>query len=86
MKPLERAVGESGGGSVFPVLEYISNDWLGYWCAAASVAFQVAGAVTILMRSLTERIVAVTQDPVFTFRKEHTPIPESDNIVPRPST
>ena len=69
MRPLERAVGESGGGSVFPVPEYISNEWLDM-ARAASVAFQ-AGAVTIPMRSLTERIVAVTQDPMFTFRKEH---------------
>ena len=59
--------------------EYISNDWLDM-ARAASVAFQ-AGAVTIPMRTLTERIVAVTQDPVFTFRKEHKVIPESDIVL-----
>jgi HK97 family phage major capsid protein len=78
MKPLERAVGVTGD-SVFPVPEAISNDWLDM-ARAASVAFK-AGAITIPMRTFKERIVAVTQDPVFTFRKEHKPIPESDILL-----
>lgn len=77
-KPLERAVGETGD-SVFPVPEYISNTWLDM-ARAASVAFK-AGAITIPMRSLTERIIGVTQDPVFTYRKEHKPIPECDIVL-----
>jgi HK97 family phage major capsid protein len=77
-KPLERAVGETGD-SVFPVPESISSEWIDM-ARAASVAFR-AGAITLPMRTLTERIVAVTQDPVFTFRKEHRVIPESDIVL-----
>ena len=64
---------------MFPVPETISNDWLDM-ARAASVAFQ-AGAITVPMRNLKERIVGVTQDPTFTFRKEHAVIPESDILV-----
>lgn len=78
MKPLERAVGVTGD-SVFPVPESIANDWIDM-ARTASVAFK-AGAITIPMRTYKERIIAVTQDPVFTFRKEHTPIPESDILL-----
>jgi HK97 family phage major capsid protein len=77
-KPLERAVGVTGD-SIFPVPESISNEWIDM-ARAASVAFQ-AGAITIPMRTMTERIVAVTQDPVFTFRREHKPIPESEILL-----
>ena len=49
MKPLERAVGETGE-SAFPVPESISNDWIDM-ARAASVAFK-AGAITIPMRTV----------------------------------
>jgi HK97 family phage major capsid protein len=76
---LERAVGESATSTqLFPVPEYISSTWLDN-ARAASVAMQ-AGAITIPMRSMTEKIVRTVGDPTATFRKEHAPIPESDLI------
>jgi HK97 family phage major capsid protein len=76
---IERAVGESATSTqLFPVPDYISSTWLDN-ARAASVAM-AAGAVTVPMRSLTEKIVRTTGDPTATFRKEHAPIPESDII------
>jgi HK97 family phage major capsid protein len=76
---LERAVGESATSTqLFPVPEYISSTWLDN-ARAASVAMQ-AGAITVPMRSMTEKIVRTVGDPTATFRKEHAPIPESDII------
>jgi HK97 family phage major capsid protein len=78
--PPPRAVGENvWSPAVFPVPESISNQWLDM-ARAASVCFQ-AGAITMPMPTTTVRIVGVTQDPVFTWRKEHKPIPESDILL-----
>lgn len=80
MGPPPRAVGENvWSPAVFPVPEYISAAWLDM-VRAASVVFQ-AGARTVPMRSLTERIVGVTQDPTFIWKKEHKPLVESDVLL-----
>jgi HK97 family phage major capsid protein len=76
---IERAMGEgvlAGGGYAVP--SELSAMWLDN-ARAASVCMQ-AGAITIPMTTSTLRIVRIDGDPTVAFRKEQTPIPESDLV------